>query len=196
MAAIIIPQDQLRIPEHLRGRLERPSLRVVAPPGSRPAAVPTTVLPLRAPRSGAPATGRVVRPGSAVRSSTVARPRAAARLAPEPLDVRPRRSGGARLVVVACLAVVALTGVTALAVGGPAPAPASVAAPAATPAATPVASQVGDVWVVQPGDSLWSIAAAVAPDADLRPVVDELARRTGGGSLQPGQRIGVEGLVP
>lgn len=192
MAAIIIPRDQLRIPEHLRGRLERPSLRVVAPPGSRPAAVPTTVVPLRAPRSGVPVTGPVARSGSAVRSSTVARPRPAARLAPEPLDVRPRRSGGARLVVVACLAMVALTGVTALAVGRPSPVP----APVAAPAATPVASQVGDVWVVQPGDSLWSIAAAVAPGADLRPVVDELARRTGGGSLQPGQRIGMEGLVP
>ena len=192
MAAIIIPRDQLRIPEHLRGRLERPSLRVVAPPAGRPATVPTTVVPLRAPRAGVPVTGRVTRPGGTTRSAVAARPRAAVRLTPEPLDVRSRRSSGARLVVVACLAVVALTGVTALAVGGPAPVP----APVEAPAAVPVATEVGDVWVVQPGDSLWSIAAAVAPGADLRPVVDELAVRTGGGNLQPGQRIAMEGLVP
>jgi LysM repeat protein len=50
------------------------------------------------------------------------------------------------------------------------------------------------VHVVQPGDTLWSIAAVVAPGSDPRPIVDELARRSGGAGLQPGQRIALEGL--
>jgi hypothetical protein len=50
------------------------------------------------------------------------------------------------------------------------------------------------VHVVQPGDTLWSIAAAVAPGSDPRPIVDELARRSGGVGLQPGQRIALDGL--
>ena len=183
MAAVIIPREQLRIPDHLSGRLERPALRVVAPPRGRSATVPTAVVPLRAPHRGVPAPARVARPRTA-------------RITPEPLAVRRPRSGMAQLRVVACLAVVALTGLTALAVGGPAPAPAPIPAPAAGSAASSAASQVGEVWVVQPGDSLWSIAAAVAPGADLRPVVDQLAARTGGVNLQPGQRISMEGLVP
>lgn len=51
-----------------------------------------------------------------------------------------------------------------------------------------------EVYVVKPGDTLWSIAAMVAPGADLRPVVDELAGRAGGASLQVGQIIAVDGL--
>lgn len=67
---------------------------------------------------------------------------------------------------------------------------------------TPAASQApvagdgsGAVHVVQPGDTLWSIAAVVAPGSDPRPIVDELARRSGGAGLQPGQRISIDGLV-
>ncbi len=70
------------------------------------------------------------------------------------------------------------------------------------PLVTPAVSQApvaGDgpaaVHVVQPGDTLWSIAAAVAPGSDPRPIVDELARRSGGAGLQPGQRIAIDGLV-
>lgn len=44
-------------------------------------------------------------------------------------------------------------------------------------------------YVVQPGDTLWSIAAELAPGADLRPVVDALADANGGASLLPGQRL-------
>jgi LysM repeat protein len=65
------------------------------------------------------------------------------------------------------------------------------AAPVAVPAATDAPAAVH---VVQPGDTLWSIAAAVAPGSDPRPIVDELARRSGGAGLQPGQRIAIEGL--
>jgi len=50
---------------------------------------------------------------------------------------------------------------------------------------------VARTYVVQPGDTLWWIAARVAPGADPRPVIDELARTNGlqAGSLVPGQVI-------
>lgn len=180
MAAVIIPQEQLRIPEHLRSRLDGPALRLVGTPRGRPAN-PAGLQALsgadlaRTATAGRVATGE---PQRAVQQAT----RAPATLA--------RRGRVAPLLVAACLAVVALTGVTALAAGRPAPAP----GPAEVPAA--VAVPPAGVWVVQPGDSLWSIAAAVAPGADLRPIVDELASRAGGDGLQPGQRISLDGLVP
>jgi LysM repeat protein len=43
--------------------------------------------------------------------------------------------------------------------------------------------------VVQPGDSLWSIAARVDPGADPRPVVDELSADRGGRPLVPGEVV-------
>jgi hypothetical protein len=36
---------------------------------------------------------------------------------------------------------------------------------------------------------LWSIAAAIAPDSDPRPVVDALRAANGGPNLQVGQRL-------
>ena len=46
------------------------------------------------------------------------------------------------------------------------------------------------VYVVQPGDTLWSIAERITPDdRDIRHTVDRLAASTGGAMLQPGQRI-------
>jgi hypothetical protein len=45
------------------------------------------------------------------------------------------------------------------------------------------------VYVVQDGDTLWSIAAEVAPDADRREVVGILTDAAGGDALVPGQRI-------
>lgn len=44
-------------------------------------------------------------------------------------------------------------------------------------------------YVVQPGDTLWSVARNLQPAGDLRPLVDRLARHTAGGPLRPGQRI-------
>jgi LysM repeat protein len=46
------------------------------------------------------------------------------------------------------------------------------------------------VYVVQPGDTLWSIAGSINPDGrDLRATVDRLVDAAGGSILQPGQRI-------
>jgi hypothetical protein len=45
------------------------------------------------------------------------------------------------------------------------------------------------VLIVQPGDTLWGLALTLAPGADPRPIVDRLAERNGGSSLQAGQRL-------
>jgi hypothetical protein len=47
--------------------------------------------------------------------------------------------------------------------------------------------------VVEPGDTLWSIATRIAPSGDPRPLVDELADARGGAPLQPGERIRLPG---
>lgn len=44
--------------------------------------------------------------------------------------------------------------------------------------------------VVQPGETLWSIAAAVAPDVDPREVIADIQQLNGvGGAIQPGQQL-------
>ena len=64
--------------------------------------------------------------------------------------------------------------------------------PAAGATAEPVAT--AGTYRVRSGDTLWSIAAELGGDADVRELVDELSRRTGGQPLQPGQRIDLAGL--
>ena len=44
-------------------------------------------------------------------------------------------------------------------------------------------------YVVQPGDTFWSIAAEVAPGEDPRPIVDRLRAANGGDALQAGDRL-------
>jgi hypothetical protein len=53
-------------------------------------------------------------------------------------------------------------------------------------ASRPASAQI---WIVRPGDTLWSIARAIDPKGDPRALVDSLARRTGGAGLYPGERI-------
>ena len=43
--------------------------------------------------------------------------------------------------------------------------------------------------VVAPGDTLWSIAAAVAPDTDVRITVDQLIELNGSSPIVPGQEL-------
>jgi Tfp pilus assembly protein FimV len=48
------------------------------------------------------------------------------------------------------------------------------------------------VYVVQPGDTLWSIARQVAPGRDPRPVVDGLIKANDvRGGLQAGQELSI-----
>jgi LysM domain len=63
--------------------------------------------------------------------------------------------------------------------------------PSATPGVrAPGASLVaGATYVVQPGDTLWSIALRLDPAGDPRPVVDELSSELGGAPLQPGEHL-------
>jgi LysM repeat protein len=75
----------------------------------------------------------------------------------------------------------------------------SVSAGPSTPAPATVGPEVVPtapaVHVVQPGETLWSIARGVQPTGDVRPLVDELADRVGGAGLQAGQRIDLGGLA-
>jgi Tfp pilus assembly protein FimV len=45
------------------------------------------------------------------------------------------------------------------------------------------------VYVVRPGDSLWSIARQLRPGDDPRPLVDRLAQLNGGAATAVGQRL-------
>ena len=72
-------------------------------------------------------------------------------------------------------------GVPSSAAGGPSPTSAA-ASSAAGVAAPPTV-------VVQPGDTLWSIAAAVAPGTDVRVTVDRLVALNGGSPIVVGQQL-------
>jgi hypothetical protein len=116
---------------------------------------------------------------------TPIRPGTVGRLPDRLTRVRRRR-------LVALLLAVALIGVTVVAgqallstFGAVEPSsPQPVEAPALAPT-------VGQTYVVQPGDTLWSIAATIAPGSDPRPVVDALREANGGPNLQVGQRLTV-----
>jgi hypothetical protein len=54
------------------------------------------------------------------------------------------------------------------------------------------ARPVAEVQVlVQPGDTVWSIAEGLAPGTDVRPVVDAIVAANGGADLVVGQRLDV-----
>lgn len=65
------------------------------------------------------------------------------------------------------------------------------AVPERRPAVSPAGAESDELvhYVVAPGDSLWSIAEAVAPGEDPRPVVDALAAARGGTALVPGETV-------
>jgi hypothetical protein len=60
--------------------------------------------------------------------------------------------------------------------------------------ATPPALSAGSpghgvVYVVQPGDTLWSIASRLEGSGNPRPLVEELSAQLGSGTVFPGERI-------
>ena len=92
-----------------------------------------------------------------------------------------------RLLVAALFLGALLAGSWVLGALGGGPLTASEAgSPAVTLELAPVSQRTH---VVQPGDTLWSIARALAPEGDVRPVVDSLAAQRDGRPLQVGERI-------
>lgn len=106
---------------------------------------------------------------------------------PNPAVYRRRRLLAGGLLLLAVAAVLILAQLIQAGIGG---------GPLTTTgaAAGPGMIQAGTTeYVVQPGDTLWSIAARLAPGRDERPLVDELAQQTHGASLYPGQVIVLPG---
>ena len=104
-------------------------------------------------------------------------PETAARHRPAVSLAQARRRRRAVLITVGLLVAVGLSGMGTPSSGaGRSPLPATGAESAA-------------VYVVQPGDTLWSIAGGLAPDRDRRDVVDRLATTNGGADLRVGQRL-------
>ncbi len=103
----------------------------------------------------------------------------------------------AGLMFVSMLGVGWLGRVAGAAVGAAAGAVGSTSGPEPDGRTNPLAGAPGldsDEWVVEPGDTLWSIASELRPEGDVRPVVDELARRNGGAVIEAGERLDVGGL--
>jgi hypothetical protein len=99
-----------------------------------------------------------------------------------------RRRRAVALMALVVVALVAVTGVRlALAGSGGGALTASGSSGAAS------SSSSGHVYVVQPGDSLWSIVEATGRGGDPRPEVDRLAAQLGGRPLVPGQRLRLPG---
>lgn len=64
-----------------------------------------------------------------------------------------------------------------------------------TPPPEPVAL-VGGEYVVQPGDTYWTIARRLEPEADPRPLVADLRSAHGEAELQVGDRLDLDELAP
>lgn len=184
MAAVITAPQSHRPRRSARptpGVPTRPALRVLD--GGRRPGEPIA-------RSPRPVASRPVVTGLAG-----SRPGALSAARPTAAVYRRRRIVAVALVLVAVATVgLAAVGARAVLAGGVAPAAATAEQPTASAGVAPVAS--GPVHVVQPGDTLWSIAEGLEPSGDVRALVDELADRAGPGPLQAGERIPLDGLVP
>ena len=104
-----------------------------------------------------------------------------------PPPARRRRSSiywrrRALLLVAAVLVVIAARAALGALGGGPLAAP-------GTPAARGGAAAV---YVVQPGDTYWSIARHLQPTGDVRALVDKLSSGHGGAPLQPGEQLALK----
>jgi hypothetical protein len=97
-----------------------------------------------------------------------------------PRPVPARRVFLVRRLVVAALAAVL---VVLLAQGA-----GSVLASGAALVSSPPAAS-GEVYRVRPGDTLWSVAGALAPGMDTRVAVDELSALNGGTALEVGEEL-------
>jgi len=109
------------------------------------------------------------------------------RLVPSPLPDRATRIRRRRLaVLVAAVVLAAVTALAVQAIAGLARVDDSTGPEAVELQPVPVA---GQRYIVQPGDTLWSIATEIAPDDDPRAVVDALRDANGGPELQVGDEL-------
>jgi LysM repeat protein len=88
------------------------------------------------------------------------------------------------------LAVAAVLVMVQSALAGTGGGPLTTTGAAAGSAMSPASAQV---YVVRPGDTLWSIARRVEPNADIRPLVDRLDAQLGGATLYPGEPLAIPG---
>ena len=92
-----------------------------------------------------------------------------------PLTYRRRRAAAAGILVALVLAVQGLLAVLGVDGSGPPP--------------RPVPAGQLSAYVVQPGDTFWSIAVRLEPERDPRPLVDRLVAEHGSATLVVGERI-------
>jgi Tfp pilus assembly protein FimV len=104
-----------------------------------------------------------------------------------------RRRRLAALVLVTSVVLGGVAGVSYIgSLAAPDGAPVPIDAGPPRPASSRPGLADGHVYVVQPGDTLWSIAAAVAPNDDPRSVVDRLREANGTDVLQAGDRLVID----
>ena len=96
--------------------------------------------------------------------------------------VRRQRAAIITLVVLAALGI--LLGAGSLAGAGQAPDRSHSVEAGSDPALIAVTTHV-----VQPGDTLWTLARRVQPEGDIRPLVARLQAARGAGPLLPGERV-------
>lgn len=130
---------------------------------------------------------RLVSPPTCSAPACGATERAPARR-PAPVHPRPRRRLSATtrrrrlLFTLGAAAVVGALALPVAALGGrPATAPRAPSTAVVVPGST--------VYVVQPGDTLWSIASALDHGGDPRPLAEAIAKETGSSVVVPGERI-------
>jgi len=123
----------------------------------------------------------ILEPHRFPRTSAPARPEL--RLIPGGLGApaTPRRTSPVPFVLAGLLVLALMFGAVAVgrgALAGLAPAPAAATSSAGGPSV-----------VVEPGDTLWSIARRLQPTGDVRPLVDRLVAAHGTAAIEPGDRI-------
>lgn len=102
-----------------------------------------------------------------------------------PSVYRRRRLLAVGLLLLVIAAVLVLAQSTLAGTGG---GPLTTTGAAATPSDS-MAPAAASVWVVRPGDTLWSIARSLDPNGDIRPLVDRLSSQVHGGNIYPGETI-------
>jgi Tfp pilus assembly protein FimV len=109
------------------------------------------------------------------------------RLVSSPLPDRATRVRRRRLaLLVAAVVLAAIAALAVQAIAGLARVDGSAGPEAVELQPMPVA---GQRYIVQPGDTLWSIATEIAPDDDPRAVVDALRDANGGPELEVGDEL-------